>query len=50
MVVFADADLEMASEQAVTFSLYNCGQVSGFGFRVSGFGFRVSGFAVGRWV
>jgi hypothetical protein len=27
MVVFSDADLDVAAEQAVTFSLYNCGQV-----------------------
>uniref|UniRef100_A0A7S3V078 Aldehyde dehydrogenase domain-containing protein n=1 Tax=Aplanochytrium stocchinoi TaxID=215587 RepID=A0A7S3V078_9STRA len=27
MVVFADADLDKAAEDAVTFSLYNCGQV-----------------------
>jgi acyl-CoA reductase-like NAD-dependent aldehyde dehydrogenase len=27
MVVFADADLDLAAEHAVTFGLYNCGQV-----------------------
>lgn len=27
MVVFSDADLDVAAEQAVVFSLYNCGQV-----------------------
>eukprot|EP00277_Geminigera_cryophila_P027688 CAMPEP_0179472092 /NCGR_PEP_ID=MMETSP0799-20121207/52189_1 /TAXON_ID=46947 /ORGANISM="Geminigera cryophila, Strain CCMP2564" /LENGTH=61 /DNA_ID=CAMNT_0021280091 /DNA_START=24 /DNA_END=205 /DNA_ORIENTATION=- len=27
MVVFGDADLDLAAEQAVKFSLYNCGQV-----------------------
>ena len=27
MVVFADADLDQAAEDAVTFSLFNCGQV-----------------------
>lgn len=28
MVVFADADLDKAAEDAVTFSLMNCGQVA----------------------
>jgi acyl-CoA reductase-like NAD-dependent aldehyde dehydrogenase len=28
MVVFGDADLDAAAEQAVEFALFNCGQVS----------------------
>ena len=29
MVVFADADLKAAAEEAVEMSVYNCGQVKG---------------------